>query len=115
MQKHALQMSVRHFVYADICLNLNHDSCSSSFQLVMRALFWATFSSYAIANLAASLIAAKVKGWPHVKKLPLTFAILHLGYGIGFLKGIVRFILILGLRRIAISSAPISPFTGSLE
>jgi len=94
MQKHALQMSVRHFVTPIFALTLITTAVLAPFNSVMRALFWATVSSYAIANLAASLIAAKAKGWPHVKKLPLTFAILHLGYGIGFLKGIVRFILI---------------------
>jgi hypothetical protein len=46
--------------------------------------------SYAIANLAASVIVAKAKGWPHVKKLPLTFAILHFGYGIGFLDSSIH-------------------------
>lgn len=94
MQKHALQMSARHFVTPIFALTLITTAVLAPFNSIMRSLFWATFSSYAIANLAASLIAAKAKGWPHVKKLPLTFAILHLGYGIGFLKGVVWFILI---------------------
>jgi len=94
MQKHALQMSARHFVTPIFALTLITTAVLAPFNSVMRSLFWATFSSYAIANLAASLIAANAKGWPHMKKLPLTFAILHFGYGIGFLKGIVRFFLI---------------------
>jgi succinoglycan biosynthesis protein ExoA len=94
MQKHASQMSVRHFVTPIFALTLIATGLLAPFNSFMRSIFWATFSSYAIANLAASLIAAKAKGWTHVKNLPLTFAILHLGYGIGFLKGIVRFILI---------------------
>lgn len=94
MQKHPSQMSARHFVTPIFALTLITTAVLAPFNSVMRSLFWVTFSSYAIANLAASLIAAKANGWPHVKKLPLTFAILHLGYGIGFLKGIVRFILI---------------------
>jgi succinoglycan biosynthesis protein ExoA len=87
-------MSARHFVTPIFALTLITTALLAPFNSVARFLFGATFSSYAIANLAASLIAAKAKGWPHIKKLPLTFAILHLGYGIGFLKGIVRFMLI---------------------
>ena len=94
MQKHASQMSARHFVTPIFALTLITTAVLAPFNSVMRSLFWVTFSSYAIANLAASLIVAKAKGWPHMKQLSLTFAILHLGYGIGFLKGIVRFVLI---------------------
>jgi len=47
--------------------------------------------SYLLANLTASLITASRKGWRHIVVLPLTFAILHLSYGLGFLTGLFHF------------------------
>ena len=47
--------------------------------------------SYLVANLAASLVTASKKGWNHLLLLPVTFAILHLSYGLGFLGGLVKF------------------------
>ncbi len=47
--------------------------------------------SYVLANLAASFISAKKAGWDSLPLLPLTFAVLHLSYGFGFLLGLIRF------------------------
>jgi hypothetical protein len=55
---------------------------------VLLALF---AGSYSVANLTASFITASNKGWKHIPLLPLTFAILHLSYGLGFLIGLVKF------------------------
>ena len=47
--------------------------------------------SYLLVNLAASLWTASWRGWKALPFLPLTFAILHASYGLGFLRGLVRF------------------------
>ena len=46
---------------------------------------------YLVANLTASFITAAKKGWKYFFLLPLTFSILHLSYGFGFLVGLVKF------------------------
>ena len=46
--------------------------------------------SYAVANLAASALTARRAGWTLLPILPLCYALLHLGYGSGFLLGFVR-------------------------
>jgi hypothetical protein len=47
---------------------------------------------YLLANLGASFHISVRYGWRHLQFLPLIFAILHLGYGYGFLLGLLRFI-----------------------
>ena len=46
---------------------------------------------YLVANMAASVSALGKKGMRYLPLLPLTFAILHVSYGLGFLVGLVRF------------------------
>jgi hypothetical protein len=47
--------------------------------------------SYVLANLGASVRTASKKGWKHLARLPVVYAILHLSYGLGFLAGLVKF------------------------
>jgi succinoglycan biosynthesis protein ExoA len=49
--------------------------------------------SYALALVIASVITAARYGWDLLPLLPITFASYHFGYGIGFLDGIMDFIL----------------------
>jgi hypothetical protein len=41
--------------------------------------------------MLASLYTAYKRGWQYFPLLPLTFAILHLSYGFGFLVGLIKF------------------------
>jgi succinoglycan biosynthesis protein ExoA len=91
MQKHPRQMQPRQFIpFAFvICLLV-----SSVLALVSSAGRWSlyvTIGSYLSANLGASVLVARRKGWQLLPLLPLTFATLHLSYGLGFLVGLVRF------------------------
>jgi hypothetical protein len=92
MQKHPQQMQPRQFVPPLFVFSL--------VAFLLMALFfpfgkWALLlvgGSYLIANLAASLIVvARKGGWRFLPLLPLTFAILHVAYGSGFLMGLVKF------------------------
>jgi hypothetical protein len=47
--------------------------------------------SYALANLTASVQTAHRGGWRHLPLLPLAFTVLHLSYGLGFVKGLANF------------------------
>ena len=48
-------------------------------------------AAYALANLAASTTVARRSGWRHFPVLPAAFTAVHLGYGLGFLAGLVKF------------------------
>jgi succinoglycan biosynthesis protein ExoA len=57
--------------------------------------FWIAMAvSYTICNLLASFITAGKKGWHYMPLLPLVFACYHWGYGIGFLHGLVDFVIL---------------------
>jgi succinoglycan biosynthesis protein ExoA len=47
--------------------------------------------AYAVAVTAASILSAGKNGWQLLPLLPISFVILHLSYGSGFLVGLVRF------------------------
>ena len=91
LQKHPRQMSLRQFIPPLFVAAL-------IFSLILTLLSpggWIALlfvgGSYLLANLTASLITASRKGWRHIVVLPLTFAVLHLSYGLGFLTGLFHF------------------------
>ena len=91
LQKHPRQMSLRQFIPPLFVAAL-------IFSLILTLLTpggWIALlfvgGSYLLANLTASLITASRKGWRHIVVLPLTFAVLHLSYGLGFLTGLFHF------------------------
>lgn len=90
LQKHPLQMRPRQFVPPLFVLALIF-SLFLAFIPGVRWLALVVPGTYLIANLTASLITAGKKGWRFFPLLPLAFAILHLGYGLGFLAGLFRF------------------------
>jgi len=90
LQKHPRQMSLRQFVPPVFVLGL----LGSLVFLFLPPLRWMAAlvpGLYLLANLAASLVTAAKKGWRSLPLLPVTFAILHLSYGLGFLTGLVKF------------------------
>lgn len=91
MQKHPKQMRLRQFVPPVFAAALIF---SSLFTLIFAwgwMLLALIVGSYFVANLTASIITTINKEWKHFPLLPLTFAILHLSYGLGFLIGLVKF------------------------
>jgi len=91
LQKHTFQMRSRQFVPPVFALAL-----SSS--LVFALLGWGCWllalilAAYLLANLSASFYISSRSGWRYLALLPLTFAILHLSYGFGFLLGLARLV-----------------------
>ena len=55
-------------------------------------VFVLILGAYLLANLTASICIARRKGLRVLPLLPITFAILHFSYGLGFLVGLFRFI-----------------------
>lgn len=91
LQKHPQQMQPRQFAppaFVSALLGLGLPALR--FRLA-RWLLALVVGLYAAAALVASVGTARRAGWQHLPRLPLTFAILHLSYGLGFLRGLVKF------------------------
>ena len=103
VKKHGRPASLRHLVPGLFVLAL--------ITLPVLALFFAgsllvwlgLLGIYAAANVAASILTAARGGWQYLPILPVVFACYHFGYGIGFLRGVIGFVI---LRR-----APSAAFT----
>jgi glycosyltransferase involved in cell wall biosynthesis len=93
IRNHRLPASIRHVVPAAFVATLG--------LLLFTGLFWqpalaaalALAGAYLFAVLLASLLTADRTEWKLLPVLPLAFCCFHLGYGYGFLRGIVDFVL----------------------
>lgn len=91
MQKHPRQMSLRQFIPPAFVSGMIGLSGLALFFAPGRTLLALIIGAYASANLAASALTATKHGWRHFPYLTAAFAILHISYGAGFLKGLVKF------------------------
>ena len=91
LQKHPRQMSLRQFVPLAFVLSLILSLVLTLVQPWGWVCLIAILGLYLLTNLAASLGIAKKQGWHFLRLLPLAFAIIHLGYGLGFLVGLFKF------------------------
>jgi len=91
MQKNPHQMCLRQFVPLTFVISI--------FLLILIALFvpwgWIPLlvivSLYFIINLLVSFFTISKSGFGKLMILPLIFATIHVGYGLGFLIGLIRF------------------------
>jgi glycosyltransferase involved in cell wall biosynthesis len=58
---------------------------------VLRVPYLGGLFVYTMANLVSSALVAARRGWRHLLRLPFVFATLHLSYGLGFWRGVLRF------------------------
>jgi cellulose synthase/poly-beta-1,6-N-acetylglucosamine synthase-like glycosyltransferase len=91
MQKHPLQMRPRQFVPPLFVSTLLFSSLAAPFFAIGKWMFLLIAVSYVIANLAVSVAIARNRSWRLLPLLPVTFVILHVAYGFGFLMGLVKF------------------------
>lgn len=85
MQKHPRQMRPRHLVPGAFVGTLGASA-------LVPPAFFALAGTYTAAALGMSLrLAIKVKRWDVLPYIPAAFAILHFGYGTGFMKGLHQF------------------------
>lgn len=91
LQKHPLQMQWRQFVPPVFVLSLVAGAFLSLLDPRLLWLWLGGVGLYLLTNIAASLYLAARRGWQHLWRLPLVFAILHISYGAGFLVGLVAF------------------------
>jgi succinoglycan biosynthesis protein ExoA len=94
IRNHRLPASIRHVIPAGFVGTLG--------LLLIAGLFWrpalaaaiALAGVYLLVVLGASLLTAARTEWKLLPALPLGFCCFHLGYGYGFLRGIVDFVLL---------------------
>jgi cellulose synthase/poly-beta-1,6-N-acetylglucosamine synthase-like glycosyltransferase len=85
MQKHPAQMRPRHFAPPLFVAGL-------AASMIVPPAFAAAATAYAATTCAVSLsLAARARRADVLPYLPAAFAILHVGYGAGFLKGLLQF------------------------
>lgn len=90
MQKHPQQMRLRQFVPPAFAAAIFGGALLAPLHRLLRALWFLCIVLYAVANLGASWRVASRAGREHFSRLPLVFLILHMSYGLGFLKGLYR-------------------------
>jgi hypothetical protein len=59
-------------------------------------LFAKWLGAYAVGLVYGSIDVGRRTGWKHSLLAPVVFAILHFGYGIGSLWGVIRFVVLRG-------------------
>jgi integral membrane sensor domain MASE1 len=84
-------MSARQFVPPTFAAVVGGGALLAPLSRTARRAWLAALGSYGLATLAASVTIARRHGWRHLPVLPVVFAAVHLGYGSGFLAGLVRF------------------------
>jgi succinoglycan biosynthesis protein ExoA len=85
MQKHRDQMRPRHFIPPLFVATLGASALAPP-------VFAAAAGGYGATTLAISVyLAARARRLDVLPYLPAAFAILHVGYGLGFLRGLVQF------------------------
>ena len=91
MQKHSGQMQLRHFVPPLFVMLLIVSLLMMPLHSVSGFMFGLLLASYLVGNIGASFLEARRTNWQSLPLLPVTFAILHLSYGLGFLLGLAKF------------------------
>jgi len=94
IQKHKRPASLRHLVPMIFVLSLSITLLLGFFHPLFRYSFFVISIIYLIGDLFFSTALATKNSFLDIFCLPIIFPILHIGYGAGFIQGIVRFILV---------------------
>jgi glycosyltransferase involved in cell wall biosynthesis len=90
LQKHPHQMSARQFVPAAFLISLAGSAALALALPAARSAFLSVAAAYAIVNIAATVWTCR-RDPAAIPLMPVAFAALHFGYGLGFLKGLAQF------------------------
>ena len=94
IQKHKLPASWRHLVPGAFVIILAGNIVLLPFMSWAPASLIALLATYLGFSLLASVTAARQAGWSLLPALPLVFAGYHFGYGLGFLRGLLDFVIL---------------------
>lgn len=86
-RKHPRAFTWESLVPAAFVLGLLPLALSPWLPLALRALVAAPYALYALSLALCSLATAARKGWDLLPLLPLVFPVIHIGLGVGYLKG----------------------------
>jgi succinoglycan biosynthesis protein ExoA len=103
IQKHKIPASIRHLVPGCFVLSLVFLALASPWSRVALWGWIGLAGLYLLCNLVASILTAVRAGSTLFPLLPFVFACYHFGYGYGFLRGLLDFIIL--------QRAPTSTFT----
>jgi glycosyltransferase involved in cell wall biosynthesis len=94
IQKHKLPASIRHLIPATFVFLLIMLSVLSVLFLTALKASVILIGAYLVFGLVASFRTAVRHGWDLLPLLPAVFACQHFGYGYGFLRGLVDFVIL---------------------
>jgi glycosyltransferase involved in cell wall biosynthesis len=90
LKRHPRQARVRHLIPLLFVLALAGSALAAPFGAPGRGALLGILGVYGAVDLALSLFGTRTAGWRLVPDLVLAYAVLHLGYGSGFLLGLAR-------------------------
>lgn len=90
IQMHPRSVQPRHLVAPFFVFSLFATGLLGLVQRGFLNLFLLAISGYSLASLLSSLLIARCKGWRYFPLLPVAFAVMHFGWGLGFMFGLVR-------------------------
>lgn len=91
MQKHPRQMRPRQFAPLILVSGVMGGVILAPIHKWLYRGWLISIAFYGSANFAVSIWTASKFGWRHLKLLPIVFATLHFSYGLGFLRGLIKF------------------------
>jgi GT2 family glycosyltransferase len=93
IKKHPDFLNIKHVIPTTFILASFATGILSMFSNWFSGLFWGIALAYLIVSLGFSAQIGAKEGYRYIALVPISFAALHLGYGMGFLMGIsgVRF------------------------
>jgi glycosyltransferase involved in cell wall biosynthesis len=89
IQKHPDFRRVKHVVPMAFAFILFITGILALFSRVFTMVFAWTAMTYLLVSLTVSAAISSIKGWKYLPLLPISFACLHFGYGIGFAHGVI--------------------------
>jgi len=95
IQKHKIPASIRHIVPGAFVGLLVILAVLSPFSQLSLKILAGLFLFYGVINLGASLLSCKKPSkWKYIPVMPIIFSTCHFGYGYGFLRGILDFVVL---------------------
>ncbi len=95
IQKHKIPASIRHVVPGTFVGLLAILAALSPFSQLSLKILIGFLACYMAANSAASFLACKEPSkWKYIPVMPIIFTAYHFGYGYGFLRGILDFVIL---------------------
>jgi hypothetical protein len=90
IQRHPDFFRIKHIIPTTFMVILFAAGILGIYSHSFLGLFLGCVIVYLVASLAFSAVISSKHGWKYLGLLPISFAALHFGYGIGFAQGIAR-------------------------